>query len=73
MAIATFQGAFKTDVEAQAALLGRVQQFNGIKFLGYTHDEEQQGFLVTELMESYSVHWTNIRTSVSNEEMQADH
>jgi hypothetical protein len=52
VAIATFQGAFKTDVEAEAALLARVQQFNGINFLGYTYDEEQQGFLVTELMEN---------------------
>lgn len=56
VAIATIHGsgeASRTILEAEAGLLARVQHLNVISFFGYTYDEEkQQGFLVTELMET---------------------
>ncbi|KAG0562583.1 hypothetical protein KC19_9G157500 [Ceratodon purpureus] len=61
VAIATIHGEnSRADLEAEAGILARVQHPNVVTFIGCTYDEEkQQGFLVTELME------TSLRSLIS--------
>ncbi|KAG0630068.1 hypothetical protein M758_1G151800 [Ceratodon purpureus] len=61
VAIATIHGEnSRADLEAEAGILARVQHPNVVTFIGCTYDEKkQQGFLVTELME------TSLRSLIS--------